>query len=129
MTATSSNTPDISKQTDPAITKIKDRAKAKATFQALVQQEPTNETAWFHLAGLADNAAEAYTALNVVKKLNPEHPYIPKVQAWINQQWPNQVSSLEEEAQQPLPGRHGDGYGGSRHRADHSCGESEPREA
>ena len=105
---TTGTTPDLDDLTQAGVSLIKTgrKTEAKIKFHEVVALAPMNEAAWLHLAALADSAAEAYTALNIVRKLNPTHPTLTKIEAWIAEQWPEQVADLEAaefEPEMPRP--------------------------
>lgn len=65
------------------------RAEAQDLLRQVVAQDPSNEVAWFWLAGVTLDLDEALGALNHVEQLNPSHPKLEAARRWAwTRSWP-----------------------------------------
>jgi len=62
------------------------RGEAYQLLKQLVASDPSDEAAWFWLAGVTDQPDEALTALERVERLNPEHPRLEAARRWAQAQ-------------------------------------------
>ncbi|MCQ3973448.1 MAG: hypothetical protein DPW09_08395 [Anaerolineae bacterium] len=79
-----------------ALARAGDKVAARKQVRRATMLDPTNEVGWLFQAGLAENAQEAYQALERVQALNPTHPQLEKAQAWVKCTWPVEPKSPEK---------------------------------
>ncbi len=70
---------------DQAIYLAKSGQKSKATemLRTVVAAQPVNQAAWLWLSAVTDDESEAESALAQAKKINPEHPSLPRAEQWL----------------------------------------------
>ena len=81
-----------------ALARAGNKAVARKQIRRAAMLDPTNETIWLCQTVLAENAKEAYQALERAQTLNPAHPHLEKARARISQLWPAQTKTPEEAA-------------------------------
>jgi lipoprotein-anchoring transpeptidase ErfK/SrfK len=64
------------------VAKVGQRNEAYRLLRRVVVADPSNEVAWFWLAGVTDQPAEALAALDRVEQLNPGHPKLADAKRW-----------------------------------------------
>jgi tetratricopeptide (TPR) repeat protein len=62
------------------------RQEAHQLLQQVVSTDPSNEVAWFWLAGVTDQPDEVLAALKRVQELNPDHPRLEAARRWAEAQ-------------------------------------------
>ena len=70
---------------DQAIYLAKSGKKDEAAemLRNIVAEQPVNQAAWLWLSAVADDEAEAESALAQAKKINPGHPSLPRAEQWL----------------------------------------------
>ncbi|HEY86210.1 MAG TPA: ABC transporter permease subunit, partial [Chloroflexi bacterium] len=72
-----------------AQTKAGHKAEARNYFRQVLELAPNNDTTWLYLAGVSDNPANAFNAIQQAEALNPNNPGLTKAQAWFKETWPD----------------------------------------
>jgi Flp pilus assembly protein TadD len=82
-----------------------DRASARAIFQEVADEHPTNENGWIGLAISAPSAEAAASALRHAETLNPNSRFVAQAEADLTRSLPGFAEALaaEREAESPAP--------------------------
>ena len=56
---------------------------AAEMLRNIVAAQPVNQAAWLWLSAVATDKGEAESALAQARKINPEHPSLPKAEQWL----------------------------------------------